>query len=105
MSRARSLEEAQNWIGAAIDDSIGLAPQGLIIGYEVPLKLGSKIESHRALNWIWECHTIEYLADRLESVTLEIGDDPKRKSKVDATLSFIKYVINGGYDRPLKLRE
>jgi hypothetical protein len=100
LTKAYALEQRQEWIGVALDASIGeyidsladVAPvlDQLFLRYNVPMK-GDTTESLRTLNW-----RMQFKAEDGTSKLFQRSGDPKIDIKIDNALSYARSVVASG---------
>ena len=95
MVRAMQLEEAQDWVGAAIDSSVSTNSEIMswTSDFPVPVKTGFPGGTPRALNWIPLATDRAALEQKLKDISSKIGADERSNHKVRNTMSFIEQVF------------
>jgi len=100
MTTAHRLQEAQDWIGAAVDAGAPLSNEATkwTSPMEVPLKASSKVDGKPvSVNWIWLNGNLEQTQHDVLAAIRETGSFLAAGSKLANTLEF----LNGAYKHGL----
>jgi hypothetical protein len=98
MTAAHRLQEAQDWIGAAVDAEAPLNAEATkwTASSEVPLKPCFKVARIPvAVNWVWSNGTLEQTLQDVMAAIRETGSPSAAANKVANTLEF----VNQAYKR------
>jgi hypothetical protein len=97
MVRAHQLQEAQDWIGAAVDAAVpcNLETAKWTIQFPVPLKPSAVVSAPPiALNWIGANCSRARIEDALHGAACEAGLTENAKTKLRNTLQFVGLVYD-----------
>lgn len=100
MAKAHAIEQAQRWIGGAIEaDLPSKEPSPYRMSYDVPTKpfWSTPKEQLDALNWVHffaDQFDLSKLKERLEEISCKIGgSEDQEHEKIDNTFAFIDQVV------------